>query len=59
MDQLEHAEQLARLKGDIEDAFDRARHGEATEADWSLMAWQLGIKSHYERSDAGTAELAL
>lgn len=51
MDQAaEHAEQLARLKADIEDAFDRAKHGEATDADWSLMAWQLGIREHYKRS---------
>lgn len=54
----EENDRLARLQDDIADAFDRARQGCATDADWKLMAWQLGIQQHYNRNDARTAELA-
>lgn len=49
--QADNAAQLDQLKADLEDAFDRARHGEASESDWSLIAWQLGISEHYKRNN--------
>lgn len=44
-----HNEQLKLLE-DLEDAFDRARNGDASKGDWELIAWQLGIREHYNRS---------